>query len=65
MNDCKLQSQVKLMQLWSYDEDADEVHPGENVKMKVSGVEEEVNYQIMSQCIRFPTMWHFDMCRLG
>ena len=46
MNDCKLQSQVKLMQLWSYDEDADEVHPGENVKMKVSGVEEEVNYQI-------------------
>ena len=46
LNDCKLQSQVKLMQLWSYDEDADEVHPGENVKMKVSGVEEEVNYQI-------------------
>ena len=44
LNDCKLQSQVKLMQLWSYDEDADEVHPGENVKMKVSGVEEEVNY---------------------
>ena len=19
----------------------------------------------MSQCMRFPTMWHFDMCRLG
>lgn len=33
--------QVKIMQLWSYDEDADEAHPGENVKMKVSGVEEE------------------------
>ncbi|KAL4240659.1 Eukaryotic peptide chain release factor GTP-binding subunit ERF3A [Mactra antiquata] len=32
---------VKIMQLWSYDEDSDEVHPGENVKMKVSGVEEE------------------------
>ena len=30
------------MQLWSYDEDADEAHPGENVKMKVAGVEEEV-----------------------
>lgn len=33
--------QVKIMQLWSYDEDADEAHPGENVKMKVAGVEEE------------------------
>ena len=32
------------MQLWSYDEDADEAHPGENVKMKVAGVEEEVKY---------------------
>ena len=20
---------------------------------------------LMSQCMRFPTMWHFDMCRLG
>lgn len=30
------------MQLWSYDEETDEVHPGENVKLKVSGVEEEV-----------------------
>ena len=20
---------------------------------------------IMSQCMRFPTMWHFGMCRLG
>ena len=19
----------------------------------------------ISQCMRFPTMWHFDMCRLG
>lgn len=32
---------VKIMQLWSYDEETDEVHPGENVKIKVSGVEEE------------------------
>lgn len=38
------QVQVKIMQLWSYDEDADEAHPGENVKMKVAGVEEEVKY---------------------
>lgn len=30
------------MQLWSYDEETDEVHPGENVKCKVSGIEEEV-----------------------
>ncbi|XP_052236569.1 eukaryotic peptide chain release factor GTP-binding subunit ERF3A-like [Dreissena polymorpha] len=32
---------VKIMQLWSYDEETDEVHPGENVKLKVSGVDEE------------------------
>ncbi|XP_045211705.1 eukaryotic peptide chain release factor GTP-binding subunit ERF3A-like [Mercenaria mercenaria] len=32
---------VKIMQLWSYDEETDEVHPGENVKCKVSGIEEE------------------------
>ncbi|XP_052772623.1 eukaryotic peptide chain release factor GTP-binding subunit ERF3A-like [Mya arenaria] len=32
---------VKIMQLWSYDEETDEVHPGENVKLKVSGIEEE------------------------
>lgn len=32
------------MQLWSYDEETDEAHPGENVKLKVSGVEEEVCY---------------------
>lgn len=36
------QCSVKIMQLWSYDEETDEVHPGENVKLKVSGVEEEV-----------------------
>ena len=22
-------------------------------------------YSYMSQCVEFPTMWHFDMCRLG
>ncbi|WAQ95220.1 ERF3A-like protein [Mya arenaria] len=33
---------VKIMQLWSYDEETDEVHPGENVKLKVSGIEEEI-----------------------
>lgn len=32
---------VKIMQLLAYDEETDEVHPGENVKLKVSGVEEE------------------------
>jgi len=37
-----LQLLVKITQLWSYDEDTDEVHPGENVKLKVTGVEEEV-----------------------
>lgn len=34
-------SYLKVMQLWSYDEEAEEAHPGENVKLKVSGVEEE------------------------
>ena len=25
----------------------------------------EIDKNDMSRCMRFPTMWHFDMCRLG
>lgn len=41
------------MQLWSYDEETDEVHPGENVKLKVSGVEEEVISFLLCSDIKF------------
>ncbi|KAL3876303.1 hypothetical protein ACJMK2_034166 [Sinanodonta woodiana] len=33
--------QVKVMTLWSDDEETDSANPGENVKIKVSGIEEE------------------------
>ncbi|KAJ8317871.1 hypothetical protein KUTeg_002962 [Tegillarca granosa] len=32
---------IKIMQIWSDDIEADEANPGENLKLKVSGVEEE------------------------
>lgn len=38
----RLQCAVEVMQLWSDDDETDQVYPGENVKLKLKNVEEEV-----------------------
>ena len=38
-----LQTMVKVVSLLTDDEESDDAYPGENVKIKVSGVEEEVS----------------------
>lgn len=37
------QQNVKVMQMWSDEIEMDSAGPGENLKIKVSGVEEEVS----------------------
>ena len=34
-------------------------------KKDIIGVTLKPESNNMSQCMKFPTMWHFDMCRLG
>ena len=41
---CTLKSQVEVLQLWLDEEDSDMAHSGENIKMKLKNVEEEVSY---------------------
>ena len=52
------------MQLWSYDEETDEVHPGENVKIKVSGVDEEVLVHVQSSLIVTSLIICFVKCNI-
>ena len=46
-----LQCAVEVMQLWSDDDETEQVFPGENVKLKLKNVEEEV--RIFSICLAF------------
>ena len=38
------QAQVEVLQLWLDEEDSDMAHSGENIKMKLKNVEEEVRH---------------------
>lgn len=41
---CYVKASVKIMQIFSDDIEVEEANPGENLKLKVTGVEEEVKF---------------------
>jgi hypothetical protein len=48
------QVQIVVDSVWAYDDEATEVYPGENVKIKLKNVEEDVSCIVFGFCKYLP-----------